>query len=54
MYQLFNDPESGKLCAILYVANGVYKSIPLDPANEDYRTYLAWLAQGNTPKPAAS
>jgi hypothetical protein len=26
--------------------------IPADPANTDYRAYLAWVDAGNTPDPA--
>ena len=26
--------------------------IPFDPANTDYKEYLAWLAEGNEPLPA--
>ena len=27
-------------------------SIPPDPANVDFATYLTWVAAGNTPEPA--
>jgi len=27
-------------------------AIPFDPANTDYKEYLKWLAEGNTPLPA--
>jgi hypothetical protein len=27
-------------------------SIPFDPDNTDYQTYLRWLEEGNTPLPA--
>jgi hypothetical protein len=27
-------------------------SIPFDPSNTDYQTYLKWLDEGNTPLPA--
>lgn len=29
-------------------------SIPADPANADYREYLAWLAAGNKPEEPAN
>lgn len=35
---------------ILLRSDGV--SIPFDPANTDYQTYLKWVAEGNTPEPA--
>lgn len=43
MYQL--APQ-----AIRRLADGAW--IPMDPANSDYKEYLAWLAEGNQPLPA--
>ena len=37
--------------SILRTSDG--SSIPDDPANGDYQTYLAWVALGNTPDPPA-
>lgn len=36
--------------SITRTADGAF--IPADPENTDYAAYLAWLAEGNTPKPA--
>ena len=33
--------------------SSIYLSIPLEPANKDYREYLAWVAAGNTADPAS-
>jgi hypothetical protein len=35
---------------ILRTADNAF--IPPDPANTDYRVYLAWVEAGNTPDPA--
>lgn len=44
MYQLITGSDM-----ILRVEDGAY--IPADPNNTDYKNYLDWLAQGNTPLP---
>ena len=44
MYQLTTGDT------ILRLADNAF--IPLDPANTDYATYLAWVEAGNTPEAA--
>jgi hypothetical protein len=51
MYKLppvFNSEEVPSV--IIRVSDRTF--IPFDPANTDYREYLAWLAEGNEPLPA--
>lgn len=44
MYQLTQGDS------ILRIADNAF--IPPDPANVDFRAYLAWLEEGNEPEPA--
>jgi len=50
MYQLIAD-DNGNTDAILRIAD--VACIPMDEGNKDYRAYLAWVAEGNTPLPAS-
>jgi hypothetical protein len=49
MYKLYND-ENNNLNGVLRLLDNAW--IPLEEANGDYRAYLQWVAEGNTPEPA--
>ena len=51
IYKLINNRD-GVPYAVQTENNGIVLSIPFDPDNTDYQTYLKWLADGNTPTPA--
>jgi hypothetical protein len=48
MYKLFTTFTGGKF--VIRIADNA--TIPFDPDNTDYQTYLEWVAKGNTPLPA--
>ena len=51
MYKLTNPaPFSAGLKTVIRIGDNAF--IPFDPANTDYKEYLKWLAEGNTPLPA--
>ena len=51
-YRQLADPftEEADPTVIQRIEDGA--CIPTDPANADYREYLAWVADGNTPEAA--
>ena len=49
-----DDPESGSLQCIQRIKdNGEVSCIPFAPLNTDYKEYLEWVAEGNTPEEAS-
>lgn len=48
MYKVILDHLSNQVAAIQRLSDGAF--IPLDPDNEDYKAYTAWIAEGNKPQ----
>ena len=52
-YKLSPDDEFVAIPAIQrLLEDGTISSIPMSEGNRDYREYLAWVAEGNTPEAA--
>ena len=50
MYKLIKDTLSNESKVVLRLSDNT--CIPFDSDNTDYKAYLAWVAEGNTPQPA--
>lgn len=62
IYKKFKDPWGNENTTMILCVEPCFTTeaesgtieryIPKDPNNSDYKQYLEWLAQGNTPDPA--
>lgn len=43
---------TGQINGVQYEENGTLYGIPFVEDNTDYKEYLKWVAEGNTPLPA--
>jgi len=50
MYKLIKDTLTNESKVVFRLSDNT--CIPFAPDNTDYQTYLAWVAEGNTPQPA--
>jgi hypothetical protein len=50
MYKLLLTPSKQKSNYVIRLLDNAF--IPFDPVNTDYKEYLKWVAEGNTPEPA--
>jgi hypothetical protein len=50
MYKLIKHPITNETQAVFRIADNA--TIPFAPGNTDYKEYLKWVAEGNTPEPA--
>ena len=49
MYKLLKNPQ-GEINFVLRLSDNA--NIPMNTDNTDYKEYLKWLEEGNTPLPA--
>lgn len=51
-YKLFTNPFDNSISTIIKFDGNTSVNFFMDEENSDYKAYLEWLAEGNTPLPA--